>query len=108
MARGTCHDVLALVPQKDAEASTVADTGRAGIELVQSVLEKLDVRARGLFDLEAMHLTPIVCLTPLAVDGVIPLRCHTGAMTEPLRYLTAAMPILFPRLCSHLKVIPME
>src|SRR6266436_4015412 len=63
MARGPCHDVLALVPQKDAEASTVADARRAGIELVQSVLEKLDIRGRGLFDLEAMHLTPIVCLT---------------------------------------------
>jgi len=83
MARGICNDVLAHVPQNDAEASTVADTGRDGIELVQSVLEKLDVRARGLFDLEAMHLTPIVCLTTLEVGRVIPLPCHTGAMTEP-------------------------
>jgi hypothetical protein len=63
VARGPCHDVLGFVSQKNAETPTVADNGRAGIELVQSVLEKLDIGGRRLFDLEATHPVLHVGLT---------------------------------------------
>src|ERR1044071_645088 len=46
IASGPRHDVLVIVPQEDAERPAVGDTSRAGIELVQPILQKLDVRRR--------------------------------------------------------------
>jgi len=62
VARGTCHNVLGLVSQKDTETLASAYASRASVELIQPVLQKLDVRGGGLFDLEATHLVHIVCL----------------------------------------------
>jgi hypothetical protein len=63
---GACHDVPGFISQKNAETPAVVDTSLAGIELVQSVLEKLDVGGGRFFDLEVRHLVPIVCLTDRA------------------------------------------
>jgi hypothetical protein len=53
VACGPCHDVLQFVSQKHAETPTVPDACCARIELVESVLEKLDVGGRRFLDLEA-------------------------------------------------------
>src|SRR3954447_2288060 len=67
--RCTCHHVSRFVAQEDADTSAVPDSGGVDVELVESVLEKFDVRRSRLFDLKAthrvLHRPPLVLSYPV-------------------------------------------